>query len=253
MTMAEKNRIIYRFRCGNTRQSARKNPDYFSEPSLELVATFLAFVRFWVILLVKKLIYIGVVVYIPYNIMNLVVDHNAYPYESVMSYIFIIMSVLFGSLINPWMYRLDVNEKKFLAILDEKYYFFNRLVMRTASDAIGFALALRIFQVGFWRYGLWISIAAALLRPAGEIIAYGIRQKTILGKKGHNSFVGVCMALAVIFAYIMPVINKSVGRGVNFYYGISFAIICIIVFAVSLLLFVTVVDFKAVSRTVFKE
>lgn len=253
MTMAEQNKIIYRFRCGNTRQNARKNPDYFDDRSLGIVAAFLAYAKFWIVLLLKKLIYIGVIAYIPYNIMSLIVGRGAYPYESTMAYIFIIMSVLFGSLVNPWMYRLDANEKKFLAILDEKYYFFNRLAMRAASDAVSFALALRIFQVGFWQYGLWISIAAALLRPMGEVIAYAIRQKTPLGKRGHSSFMGICMAFAVIFAYIMPVINKSIGRGTNFYYGMFFAIMCIVIFAVSLLLFITAVDFKEVTKAVFKE
>lgn len=253
MLMAEQNKIIYRFRCGNTRQNARKNPELFDERSLEIVATILALIKYWVVLLVKKLVYVGTVLYLPWNIMELLVGKGTFVYEPTMSYIYIIMSVLFGSLINPWLFRMTTEEKKFLVILNEKAFFFNRLVMRTASDAITMALALRIFQVGFWQYGLWISIAAALLRPMGEVVAYFIRQKTFLGKRGHNSFMGICMALGFILAYVIPVINKTIGGNVNFFYSLVFAIICIIIFAVFLLLYITEINFRKVRNEIIKE
>lgn len=252
-TMAEQNRMVYRFRCGNTRQNARKNPDYFDDKALKCVASVIAFIKYWIVVVLKKMIYIGTIAFIPYEVMGLITGYQVYAYESAMAYIFIVMSVLFGSLINPWLYRLNVNEKKYLVILDERYYFMDRLVTKMVSDAIGFALALRIFQVGFWQYGLWISIAAALLRPFGEVLAYLIRHKTVLGKRGHNSFVGICMALAFIAAYVLPIVDKSIDKGNSFFYGIGFAFICILVFSVSIGLFVTIIDFKKVAKAVLKE
>lgn len=247
---SDQNKMIFKLRCGNTRQTARKNPEVFEDRATGIVALLLAIAKYWGVLILKKLVYIGIFLYIPYVLMSWLV--GSFAYESTMSYLFIVMNVLFGSVVNPWLYRLDFYEKRMLAICDERWYFYNRLVMKACSNAIAMALALRIFQVGFWQYGLWISIAAALMRPLGELIAYAIRQKTILGERGHNSFVGICMALAVIIAYVLPVVNKSIGAGSNFFYGMPFAIICIVCFAVSLFGYI-LIDFKAVTKMIMKN
>lgn len=250
MCMAAENKMIFKFRCSNSRQNARKNPDCFCDRASKLVARFLVFVKYWVRMLAKKLVYIGVFMYIPYVLMNSFIKGGNYPYEATMAYFFIILSVLLGSFINPWIYKFDKKEKKFLELLPVQGFFANRLITGMVGDSISFALALRIFNVGFWRYGMWISVAAVLIRPLGEVITYRIRCSGY-GRRGYGSFVGVIMAAAVLLAYVVPCINKTAGMEISFYYGRIFTVICVLVGIVFSGVYVFL-DFDSVKAEVLK-
>lgn len=250
--MAAGNKMIYRFRCSNSKQNARKNPDFFCDRASKLVAGFLAFIERMAEYILEKLIYICFFMCIPYLLINTMSKNGNFPYEITMAYFFIIMNVLFGSFVNPHLYRFDKKEKKFLALLPARNFFVNRLVMGMAADAVASAIALCICNVGFWRYGMWISIAAALIRPLGEFVTYVVKNSAF-GKKGYGSFTGVLMAIAVLIAYVLPFIDKTCIQSIWFFYGIFFKLLCPVIAAASLCAFVLLPDFGSLKKEILND
>lgn len=225
MMLSECNHMLFRYRCQASRRIVQGHPEYFTEKQGKAVAAFLVFVKLFAIHFIKRMLYTMAFLWYPYRLLGQLLPEITFPYVRTVLYMFTVMNVFAGSMINPALYHLTKKEKTFLPYIRTACFYLNRLVVKMVIDAGLYTLCLWLIHIPFLD-ALAVSAAAALLRPAGEVITYLLREHTGYFRRVYASFVGVLMAGAVLAAYVLPYVNRQVSRGWTFVTKPYFTGIC---------------------------
>ncbi len=207
MAKAKVNKLIFSIRCGNSKQTARSNPDFFMDRSLVAVAYFIAFCRHCLEVILRKVIYGLLFLLVPYWLLEHLVD-GVLPYQYTVAYMFLMLNVLAGSLVNPYFYKVDKKERKFLKIIPGRKYWIDRLITGMFDDFVGFTVMFLVLGVRV-SLSVHLSLMAVLARPVGELITYLLREKSRYFSRKYNTMVGGLMAVAVFLAYGLVLVKDG--------------------------------------------
>ena len=137
--------------------------------------------------LLRKFLYVGFFVYLPYRIIAhfcpLIASHR----ELTMIFLFFMLSTICGSLANTTL--MSMGDK-------------------IATDLVYFTIILTIFGIPFG-HSLALSIVTASLRPVGEMIAIIMFDKIKAIYNNRGIYNGLVMALCIIIAYGVPVFQRK--------------------------------------------
>ena len=122
--------------------------------------------------LLRKFLYVGFFVYLPYRIIAhfcpLIASHR----ELTMVFLFFMLSTICGSLANTTLMSMGDRDYLMIRIMLISPYmnFLGKIVYKIATDLVYFTIILTIFGISFG-HSLALSIVTASLRPVGEMIA----------------------------------------------------------------------------------
>ena len=160
--------------------------------------------------LLRKFLYVGFFVYLPYRIIAhfcpLIASHR----ELTMIFLFFMLSTICGSLANTTL--MSMGDRDYLMIritlISPYMNFLGKIVYKIAPDLVYFTIILTIFGIPFG-HSLALSIVTASLRPVGEMIAIIMFDKIKAIYNNRGIYNGLVMALCVIIAYGVPVFQRK--------------------------------------------
>lgn len=187
--------------------------------------------------LVRRVLFAAVFVYLPYVIIAgycpLVGDRK----EAAVIYIFMIMCTVCGTLVNNLIMRQNKRNYMMAKIIlvNPVIGICSNIFYRMVMDFVGFTLALSVMGVSL-NNSIIMGFSTAFFRPMGEVFAVALYEKFRFIYTNRNVYNGCLMAMAMIIAYGMPVITRTVsGIWVSMVHP-AFAVAAFIIGTVSLLL-----------------
>ena len=144
--------------------------------------------------LLRKFLYVGFFVYLPYRIIAhfcpLIASHR----ELTMIFLFFMLSTICGSLANTTLMSMGDRDYLMIRIMLISPYmnFLGKIVYKIATDLVYFTIIL-----------------TASLRPVGEMIAIIMFDKIKAIYNNRGIYNGLVMALCVIIAYGVPVFQRK--------------------------------------------
>lgn len=161
--------------------------------------------------IIKRILFAEVFVYLPYVIIAgncpLVRDKKG----AALIYMFIVICTVCGTLVNNRVMSRDARSYMMakVMLINPAVGLFSNVVYRMIMDFAGFSLALGIMGVSF-ENSIIIGFSTAFIRPLGEVFAIVVYEKFKSIYTNRNIYNGCIMAAAIIFAYGMPVVTRTV-------------------------------------------
>ncbi len=178
----------------------------------------------------KKTVYFAIFIYFPYCIIGkyfpMIKSHG----ELTIIYMFFILSTVCGSLANNLI--LSLGDRDYLMIrvcmVSPQLNFLNRLIIKMITDFICYTIILTIYGVPFV-HSLLLTIVTVCARPVGEVLDI-ISFDHIEGFYGNRSaFNGAVMAIAILLAYLVPILNGKLSYGWMFIVHPVFVVFMLII------------------------
>ena len=130
---------------------------------------------------IKKFAYVFILIYIPYVLIGLECPLIKANQELTIIYMFVMLSVICGSLSN----------------------FLGKLLYKMATEFIFYFIILNIFGVS-WFHSLMLCMLTICVRPIGEMFAIMSFDHFIWVYENRSVFNGTVMAVCVLLAYGVP-------------------------------------------------
>ncbi len=161
--------------------------------------------------LIKRVMFAAVFVYLPYVVIAgscpLVRDRK----EEAVIYMFIIICTVCGTLVNNRV--MSRNDRSYIMakvmLVNPAIGLFSNIIYRMVMDFAGFTLALGIMGVSLGD-SVIIGCSTAFIRPLGDVLAIAVYEKCKFIYTNRNIYNGCLMAAAIILAYGMPVVTRTV-------------------------------------------
>ncbi len=162
----------------------------------------------------RKYIYVLIFMYIPYMLISRICPLVASNRQTVMVYMFFVLSTVCGSIANTTLMAMGDRDYLMMRVVLISPYmnFLGKLAYKIATDFIYFTIILTMFGVTFWR-ALCLSLLTAACRPVGEMFAILIFEKFESIYNNRGMFNGFVMAVSVLFAYGVPIFERKVSSG----------------------------------------
>lgn len=179
--------------------------------ALKLVFGIMAQIGVLVWEIIKRILFTAAFVYLPYVIISescpLVRDKK----EAALIYMFIVICTVCGTLVNNRVMSQDSRSYMMAKVMlvNPAIGLLGNVMYRMIMDFAGFSLALCIIGVSL-ENSIIIGLSTAFIRPLGEIFAIAMYEKFRFIYTNRNVYNGCMMAIAIIFAYGMPVVTRAV-------------------------------------------
>lgn len=159
----------------------------------------------------RKFLYVGAFIYVPYLVIAhfcpLIASHK----ELTLIFLFFMLSTVCGSLANTTL--LSMGDRDYLMIrimlISPYMNFLGKLVYKIVTDFVYFTVILTIYGVSFW-HSLALSFVTAMCRPIGEMLAIIMFDKIKSLYNNRGVYNGIVMALCVIAAYGIPLMERRI-------------------------------------------
>lgn len=179
---------------------------------------------------IKKIVYGLLFLYLPYRILGELCPNILLNQEKSILYFFLIINTICGSIVNTTFFNITDHDYIMLKLMkfNIKMYYLGRIFYKMITESVYYFLVLFILGVNI-RYCFYLSIITMSLRPAGEVVALFFH--TFLNRlhKRRESINGFLMAGAILYAYLVPYVNRDISDrwyevgGVSFICGMLFA------------------------------
>ena len=168
---------------------------------------------------IKKFLFITFFMHLPFIILSrffpLIDMHENY----FMIYVFVILSTICGSLANTTIFAMGDRDYLMIRVMLVSPYmnFLGKLIYKMVTDFIFNFIVLIIFRVSVFE-SLMLSLITLFARPIGEMFAIISFDHFHGLYENRNVFNGSIMAICVLIAYTLPILNKSVSE--NWLYAV---------------------------------
>lgn len=159
----------------------------------------------------RKFLYVGVFIYIPYLVIAHFCPLIAAHRELTLIFLFFMLSTVCGSLANTTLLAMGDRDYLMIRIMLISPYmnFLGKLVYKIITDFVYFTIILAIYGVSFW-HSLILSFVTAMCRPIGEMLAIIMFDKIKSLYNNRGVYNGLVMALCIMAAYGFPLIERRV-------------------------------------------
>lgn len=163
---------------------------------------------------ILKFIYVTVFLYIPYILLAKMYPLIASHQELTMIYMFVMFSVICGSLANNTMLALGDRDYLMIRVMLISPYmnFLGRLSYKMATDFIYFTIILCFYKVSLMN-SIFLGIVTICARPIGEMFAIISFDHIKRLYYSRGFFKGLVMAICVLLAYLVPLLTGKVLPG----------------------------------------
>lgn len=160
---------------------------------------------------VRKLVYVCVFMYLPYLFISAFCPVIKSHQELTMIYLFFILSTVCGSLANNIMLAMGDRDYLMIRVMLISPYmnFLGKLTYKLVTDFIYFTIILCIFKVSFIN-SILLSFVTLCARPIGEMLVIIIHDKIKSLYNNRNTYNGCIMALSVLLAYGLPLLERKI-------------------------------------------
>lgn len=161
--------------------------------------------------LIKRILFVAVFMYLPYVVIAgscpLVRDRK----EAAVIYMFTVICTVCGTLVNNRVMKRDARSYMMAKVMlvNPAIGLFSDVIYRMVMDFAGFTLAMCIMGVSLGNSAV-IGFSTAFIRPLGEVLAICVYEKFRFIYTNRNIYNGCLMALAIILAYGMPIVTRTV-------------------------------------------
>ncbi len=196
--------------------------------------------------LIKRGIFVTAFVYLPYLVIAkecpLVQDKK----EAALIYMFVIICTICGTLVNNLVMSRDKRSYMMakIVLVNPAIGLFSNIMYRMIMDFAGFSLALCIMGVSL-KNSVIIGCATAFIRPVGDVFAIALYEKFRFIYNNRNAYNGCLMAMAIIVAYGLPVVTRTVS---NMWIALAHPAFAASVFAVGVLAMLVLFNYRHYYR-----
>lgn len=168
---------------------------------------------------IKKFMYVFVLIYIPYRLISLECPLIRMNQELTIIYMFIMLSVICGSLSNNLLFTVGDRDYLMMRVMFVSPYmnFLGKLIYKLVTEFVFYLIILNIFGVSFY-HSLMLCILTICVRPIGEMFAILSFDHFIWVYENRSVFNGTVMAVCVLLAYGVPLFVRKVAH--NWMYAI---------------------------------
>lgn len=154
---------------------------------------------------IKKFLYVLVLIYIPYRLISLECPLIKANQELTIIYMFIMLSVICGSLANNILFTVGDRDYLMMRVMFISPYmnFLGKLIYKMLTEFIFYFIILSIFGVSAF-HSLMLCIFTMCVRPIGEMFAIMSFDHFIWVYENRSVFNGTVMAVCVLLAYGIP-------------------------------------------------
>ena len=163
---------------------------------------------------ILKFIYVTVFLYVPYTLIAKLNPLIASHQELTMIYMFVMLSVVCGSLANNTMLALGDRDYLMIRVMLISPYmnFLGRLSYKMATDFIYFTIILCFYKVSFLN-SIFLCVVTICARPIGEMFAIISFDRIKMLYYSRGPYKGLVMAVCVLLAYMLPLLTGKVASG----------------------------------------
>lgn len=177
---------------------------------------------------IRKLLYVALLIYVPYLLISQICPLVRLHQELAIVYMFFMMSLVCGSLANNTL--LAMGDRDYLMIkvmmLSPYMNFLGRLAYKMFTEFIYYSIILTIFGV-HPVHAMLLSLATSCARPIGEMAAIICFDHMKSLYNSRNTYNGMIMAVCVLLAYGLPILNRRISYGWEFAFHPMFVVIMI--------------------------
>ncbi len=186
--------------------------DAFAEKSKGRVAVGVAaqvFVVLWEF--IKKFLYVLLFMFVPYMIMAYFFPLIRLHQDTTIIYLFVMLSTVCGSLANTTIFAMGDRDYLMIRIMLVSPYmnFLGKLIYKMVTEFVFYFIILIIFRVPVFN-SLMLCLLTMFSRPIGEMLAIITFDHFRGIYENRNVLNGTIMAVCVILAYGLPVLNRRI-------------------------------------------
>lgn len=167
--------------------------------------------QFFVVLweFIKKLMYVFVLIYLPYVIISMECPLIKANQELTIIYMFILLSIICGSLANNILFTVGDRDYLMMRVMFISPYmnFLGKLIYKMLTEFVFYFIILNIFGVTPV-HSLMLCILTMCVRPIGEMFAILSFDHFIWVYENRSVFNGTVMAVCVLLAYGVPLFAR---------------------------------------------
>ena len=159
--------------------------------------------------LLRKFLYVGFFVYLPYRIIAhfcpLIASHR----ELTMIFLFFMLSTICGSLANTTLMSMGDRDYLMMRVMFISPYmnFLGKLIYKMVTEFVFYFITLNVFGVTPL-HSLMLCILTMCVRPIGEMFAIMSFDHFIWVYENRSVFNGTVMAVCVLLAYGVPLFAR---------------------------------------------
>ncbi len=160
---------------------------------------------------IRKLLYVWLFMFIPYTIMAHFFPLIKLHQDTTIIYLFVMLSTICGSFSNTTIFAMGDRDYLMIRVMLVSPYmnFLGKFIYKIVTEFVFYFIILMIFQVPVLN-SLMLCILTVCSRPIGEMFAI-IAFDHFRGIYENRSVLnGTIMAICVLLAYGLPVLNRSV-------------------------------------------
>ena len=161
----------------------------------------------------RKYMYVLVFIYLPFLIIADICPLIGLHQELTIIFMFFFLSTLCGSLANTTVLAMGDREYLVVRVMLVTPYlsFLGNIIYKMISDFIYFTIILSLFVVSFFN-SLVLSFVTMCARPIGEMLTILIYDNFKLLYNSRSAYNGSIMALSILLAYGIPLINRRISH-----------------------------------------
>lgn len=208
-----------------------------------------AFIWQFFLQFVKKYIYVAVFMYVPYMLIAYFCPIIRNNQEDTMLFLFFVLTTVCGSIANNTIFAMGDRDYLMVRVVMVSPYmnFLGRLVRKMFMDFIYFTIILSLFGVSILP-AFMVSVVTLLARPIGEMIGIICFEHFPSLYTGRNAYNGAVIAVCVLLAYGMPVLNRSVHSSWLFFVHPVFVVAMIFAGVLALYYLWSYKDYRKIMR-----
>ena len=159
----------------------------------------------------RRFLYFLLLIYIPFRLISLIRPLVGANQELAIIFMFTMLSIICGSLANTTLFTMGDRDYLMIRIMLISPYlnFLGKLIYKIITDFIFYFILLLLFRVSLYN-SLMLSLIVIFTRPIGEMFAVLAFDRLRSIYENRSLFNGTVMAICVILAYGLPLINRKV-------------------------------------------